>query len=49
MKEREAQIPQAGKSELTNALKRVVELYDSWGRPEKAAEWRKKLTTVTGC
>jgi eukaryotic-like serine/threonine-protein kinase len=43
MKEREAKIPQAAKVELTNAAERVVELYDSWGLPEKAAEWRTKL------
>jgi tetratricopeptide (TPR) repeat protein len=43
MKEREAQIPQAGKPELTSAWERVVELYESWGQPKKAAEWRTKL------
>ena len=43
MKEREAKIPQAAKVELTNAAERIVELYDSWGLPEKAADWRTKL------
>ena len=25
------------------ALERIVKLYEGWGKPEKAAEWRKKL------
>ena len=28
---------------LTEAGGWVVQLYDEWGRPEKAAEWRAKL------
>ena len=43
MKEREAKIPAAAKVELTKAGELIVELYNSWGRPEKAAEWRTKL------
>jgi hypothetical protein len=33
----------SGKNELTEALERLVQLYDAWNRPEKAAKWRKKL------
>ena len=43
MKEREAKIPSAGKPRLTEALERIVQLYDAWGKQEQAAEWRGKL------
>jgi serine/threonine protein kinase/tetratricopeptide (TPR) repeat protein len=28
---------------IASAGQRIVELYESWGKPEKAAEWRQKL------
>ena len=28
------------------ALRRIIDLYDAWGKPEKATEWRAKLPTV---
>lgn len=43
MREREAKIPPEGKPRLTEALERIVQLYDGWGKPDKAAEWRAKL------
>ena len=43
LKQRVAKMPPADKDELTIALKRLVQLYDSCGRPEKAALWRMKL------
>jgi serine/threonine protein kinase len=43
MTEREAKIPAPAKHLLTAAGERVVRLYDEWGKPEKAAEWRAKL------
>jgi hypothetical protein len=43
MQQREAQIPPLGKRRLREAIERLVQLYDDWGRPEKSAEWRKKL------
>jgi serine/threonine protein kinase len=43
MKEHEAQTPEGAKARLTEALERIVQLYDAWGKPDKAAEWRKKL------
>jgi hypothetical protein len=43
MKEREARIPARGKVPLTEALERLVQLYDAWGKPERAKEWRQKL------
>jgi hypothetical protein len=33
----------ANQTEIGNAGQRIVELYESWGKPEKAAEWRQKL------
>src|SRR5262249_672423 len=43
LKVREAQIPKASEGELTEALERVVQLYDDGGKKDKATEWRKKL------
>src|SRR5207249_5022929 len=43
MKQREAKIPANAKVRLTEALERLVQLYDAWGKPDKAAEWRKEL------
>jgi serine/threonine protein kinase/tetratricopeptide (TPR) repeat protein len=41
MKKREAQIPASAKIYMTEALDRMVTLYDGWGQKDKAAEWRK--------
>jgi hypothetical protein len=43
MKQREAKIPAQVKVRLTEALERLVQLYDAWGKPEQAKEWRQKL------
>jgi non-specific serine/threonine protein kinase/serine/threonine-protein kinase len=43
MKQHAAKIPAPFKHYLTEAGERVVRLYDEWGKPEKAAEWRAKL------
>jgi hypothetical protein len=43
LKQREAKIPAAGKVRLTEALERLVQLYDAWEKKDKADEWRKKL------
>ncbi len=43
MKAREARIPATSKRRLTEAALRVVELYEDWGKKDKAAEWRSKL------
>jgi serine/threonine protein kinase/Tfp pilus assembly protein PilF len=43
MKQREAKIPAHAKVHLTEALERVVQLYDATGQKDKADEWRKKL------
>jgi hypothetical protein len=43
MLQRESTIPAANRSELTVAGSRISEMYENWGKPEKAAEWRQKL------
>jgi serine/threonine protein kinase len=43
MKQREAMIPDPGKVRLTEALERLVALYEATGQKDKAAAWRKKL------
>jgi hypothetical protein len=43
MKERETKIPAQGKIRLTEALERLVQLYEATGKKDQAAEWRKKL------
>jgi tetratricopeptide (TPR) repeat protein len=43
MRQREAKIPANAKSRLTEALDRLVQLYDATGQKDKADEWRRKL------
>jgi serine/threonine protein kinase len=43
LKQREAQIPAQWKFRLTEALERLVQLYDATGQKAKADEWRKQL------
>jgi tetratricopeptide (TPR) repeat protein len=43
MKEREAQIPPPGAIRPTEALERLVQLYDALGKQDEAAKWRKEL------
>ena len=46
LKKREAQLLPNEKIRLTEALQRLLQLYDAWGKPEKAAEWRKKMPAI---
>jgi hypothetical protein len=41
--QREATILWGSQSVSEQAGERVIRLYQDWGKPEKAAEWRKKL------
>jgi tetratricopeptide (TPR) repeat protein len=43
MKNREAQIPAAGKVRVKETLQRLVQLCEETSRPDKAAEWRQEL------
>ena len=52
MKEQEDKTPGANalgspfRQRLTEALERLVQLYDAWGNPDEAAAWRKRLADV---
>jgi serine/threonine protein kinase/tetratricopeptide (TPR) repeat protein len=46
MKSRAASIPQPDRPRLAEAAARVVRLYEAWGKPEKAEEWRHKTGSV---
>jgi len=50
MNQRQNQMPDAAKPRLKEALERLVRLYEDWGKPGQAAEWRAKLpaTPVSG-
>jgi eukaryotic-like serine/threonine-protein kinase len=43
MLQRRDQIPAANRPDLETAGAQIVRLYDDWGKPDKAAEWRSKL------
>jgi hypothetical protein len=43
MKQHEETIPLQGKIRLTEAIERLIQLYEAWGQPEKAAAWKVKL------
>ena len=45
MKQRAAKIPKEVKPRLAEALERLVQLYDAWGKPDEAARWRRELAT----
>jgi serine/threonine protein kinase len=44
LKQRETNIPPAFKGCVKESLERVVQIYEEWGRQEKAIEWREKAT-----
>jgi tetratricopeptide (TPR) repeat protein len=49
LRQREAEIPvQFRAQRVTEALERLVALYDAWGKPDQASEWRKKLEARSG-
>jgi serine/threonine protein kinase len=43
MKKREANIPPQGRIRLTEALQRLVQLYEATGKNDEVAKWRKEL------
>ena len=45
LKAREAKIPARVRSRLSEAETRIVKLYEAWGRNDKAAEWRARLSS----
>lgn len=45
--QRRATIPAGNRSAVNDAGSRIVRLYEDWGKPEKATEWRAKLAKET--
>ena len=43
MKARESEIPRDERPSLNAAARRVLHLYEAWGRPEQARIWKEKL------
>ena len=40
-------VPDAGEcARLREAVERLVQLYEAWSQPDKAAEWKEKLAEV---
>jgi len=48
LKDRASKIPPQSKVRLTEALGRLVQLYESWDKPAEAAKWRTELETRQG-
>lgn len=46
MRRREASIATGDRFLVERAIRWIVELYEDWGKPEKAAEWRQVLRTI---
>ena len=46
MNRRRPKIPASDKARLDEALQRLVQLYDAWGKPDEAARWRKELEAL---
>jgi serine/threonine protein kinase len=46
MKQRQGKIPPAEQVRLTEAIERLVQLYDAWGNEDRAEEWRKELEAM---
>jgi hypothetical protein len=42
----EADIPQASKFRTTDAVQRLVQLYEAWGKPEQADRWRQETNRL---
>jgi hypothetical protein len=43
LKAREASMPVPVRKNLVENIASIIRLYEAWGKPEKAEEWRKKL------
>jgi hypothetical protein len=47
MKARESRIPARSRDRLMESGERVAQLYDAWGKKDRAAEWRAKLAPAS--
>jgi hypothetical protein len=48
MKQREGKIPARSKVQMTEALQRLVQLYETTGKRDEAAKWRQQLDIAKG-
>ena len=48
MLQRRTAVPFEERRKIRQAGERIVQLYESWGKPESVAQWREKLNTVDG-
>ena len=46
MKQREKTIPPQRQVRLTEAIERLVQLYEAMDKPDEAAKWRKELDAI---
>jgi eukaryotic-like serine/threonine-protein kinase len=46
MKKREAKIPPQGKVRLSEAVERLVQLYEATGKKDEAAKWRQEREAI---
>ena len=44
--QRRDKIPGAARIRLTEALQRIVQLYETWDKPDQAAEWKQRLAQL---
>jgi hypothetical protein len=43
LKQREAELPASAKARLNETGELLVQLYETWGKPDQAANWRARL------
>jgi hypothetical protein len=48
MKQQAGTIPPQGRIRLPEAVERLVQLYDAWGKKDEAAKWRKEQQRIDG-
>jgi len=46
LKEREAKLPLEGRGSLASAARRLVQLYEAWGKTDQVAKWQKVLESL---
>jgi hypothetical protein len=46
MHQRRDKIPGLGRIRLNQAMQRIVRLYETWDKPELAAEWKQRLAEL---
>jgi hypothetical protein len=46
MNTHKTKIPAIAKSRLSEAAERILRLYEAWGKPEEATDWKARLEVV---